>query len=179
MHAARSAKNQPTATASGTMAPACPVTTTHATPNIVNSDPATLPNDIDTLKAALIVARAEVAAALAERSANQALIAHLKLEIAKLKRDKFGPRSEHTSRLLDQLELQLVELEAAATEDELAAALAAQPPEALRATRRLLRGDPVAALARIDAEADIFGAQLKSAEFRTAVQAFLAKAKSR
>jgi enoyl-CoA hydratase/carnithine racemase len=61
----------------------------------------------------------------------------------------------------------------------IAAALAAQPPEALRATRRLLRGDPAPALARIDAEADIFGAQLKSAEFRGAVQAFLAKAKSR
>jgi enoyl-CoA hydratase/carnithine racemase len=61
----------------------------------------------------------------------------------------------------------------------IAAALAAQPPQALRATRRLLRGDPAAALARIDAEADIFGAQLKSEEFRNAVQAFLAKAKSR
>lgn len=61
----------------------------------------------------------------------------------------------------------------------LAAALAAQPPVALRATRRLLHGDPAAALARIDAEADIFGAQLKSAEFKDAVQAFLAKGKSR
>ena len=61
----------------------------------------------------------------------------------------------------------------------IAAALAAQPPEALRATRALLRGDPAAALARIDAEADIFGAQLKSEEFRGAVQAFLAKAKQR
>jgi enoyl-CoA hydratase/carnithine racemase len=61
----------------------------------------------------------------------------------------------------------------------IAASLAAQPPEALRATRRLLRGDPAAALARIDAEADIFGAQLKSDEFRNAVQAFLARAKAR
>jgi enoyl-CoA hydratase/carnithine racemase len=61
----------------------------------------------------------------------------------------------------------------------LAAALAAQPPEALRATRRLLRGDPAAALARIDAEADIFGAQLQGSEFKNAVQAFLAKAKAR
>jgi enoyl-CoA hydratase/carnithine racemase len=61
----------------------------------------------------------------------------------------------------------------------IAAALAAQPPQALRATRRLLRGDPAAALARIDAEADIFGAQLKSEEFMSAVQGFLAKAKAR
>jgi enoyl-CoA hydratase/carnithine racemase len=61
----------------------------------------------------------------------------------------------------------------------IAASLAAQPPEALRATRRLLRGDLTAQLARIDAEADIFGAQLKSAEFMNAVQGFLAKAKLR
>lgn len=61
----------------------------------------------------------------------------------------------------------------------LAARLAAQPPEALRATRRLLRGELAPRLARIDAEADIFGAQLKSAEFRNAVQAFLAKARAR
>jgi transposase len=91
----------------------------------MNTDPATQPDDIDTLKAALIVARAQVAAALAERSANQALIAHLKLEIAKLNRDRFGPRSERSARLLDQMELQLEELEAQATADELAAEQAA------------------------------------------------------
>lgn len=61
----------------------------------------------------------------------------------------------------------------------LAARLAAQPPEALRATRRLLRGELAPRLARIDAEADVFGAQLKSDEFRNAVQAFLAKARAR
>lgn len=60
-----------------------------------------------------------------------------------------------------------------------ATALAAQPPHALTATRRLLRGDLGAQLKRIDEEADIFGAQLKSEEFRNAVQAFLAKAKAR
>jgi transposase len=36
---------------------------------------------------------------------SKALIAHLKLEIAKLNRDRFGPRSERTARLLDQMEL--------------------------------------------------------------------------
>src|SRR5213596_3477883 len=84
-----------------------------------------LPDDIDALKAALIVARAEAAAARAQRSDDQALIAHLKLQIEKLNRDRYGPRSERTARLLDQLELQLAELEASATEDELAAELAA------------------------------------------------------
>ena len=77
-----------------------------------------LPDDVETLKAALLAARAEVAAALAEQSNNRALIAHLKLQIEKLNRDRFGPRSERTARLLDQMELQLEELEAAATEDE-------------------------------------------------------------
>src|ERR1700687_3277042 len=84
-----------------------------------------LPDDVEALKAALIVARAEAAAARAQQSDDQALIAHLKLQIEKLNRDRYGPRSEHTARLLDQLELTLEELETAATEDELAAEMAA------------------------------------------------------
>lgn len=91
----------------------------------MNADLAALPDDIDALKAALIAARAEAAAALAQCSSDQALIAHLKLEIAKLNRDRFGPRSERTARLLDQMELQLEELQASATEDELASEVAA------------------------------------------------------
>ena len=83
------------------------------------------PDDIDALKAALRSARAEVAVAEAQRSADQALIAHLRLTIAKLNREKFGSRSERTTRLLDQLELQLEDLETAATEDELAVERAA------------------------------------------------------
>jgi transposase len=84
-----------------------------------------LPDDIDALKAALIVARAEAAAAQARQSDDQALIAHLKLQIEKLNRDRYGPRSERTARLLDQFELTLEELESSATEDELAAEMAA------------------------------------------------------
>src|SRR5258706_12756349 len=83
-----------------------------------------LPDDIEALKAALIVARAEAAAARARQSDDEALIAHLKLQIEKLNRDRYGPRSERTARLLDQLEMQLEELEASATEDELAAEMA-------------------------------------------------------
>jgi len=86
---------------------------------------AALPDDVDALKAALLAARAETAVALAEQSSNRALIAHLKLQIEKLNRDRFGPRSERTARLLNQMELQLEELETAATEDELAAETAA------------------------------------------------------
>jgi transposase len=87
--------------------------------------PNALPDDIDALKAALIVAQAEAAAARAQLSADQALIAHLKLQIEKLNRERFGQRSERTARLINQLELQLEELEASATEDELAAERAA------------------------------------------------------
>jgi enoyl-CoA hydratase/carnithine racemase len=61
----------------------------------------------------------------------------------------------------------------------LAQQLVRQPPAALAATRRLLRGDPAALLERIEAEARIFSAQLKSEEFRTAVSAFLARAKGK
>src|SRR5664280_1453549 len=89
-------------------------------------------DDIEALKAALIAeaaraanAEAELAVARAKASDDQAMIAHLKLQIEKLNRDRYGPRSERTARLLNQLELQLEELEATATEDELAAERAA------------------------------------------------------
>ena len=91
----------------------------------MDADLAALPDDLETLKAALLAARAELAAARAQRSGDEALIAHLKLQIEKLNRDRYGPRTERTARLLDQLELQLEELEASATEDELAAEMAA------------------------------------------------------
>src|SRR6202522_4677576 len=90
-----------------------------------------LPNDVGALKAALvaergrrIVAETDAAFAKARASDDQALIAHLKLQIEKLNRDRYGSRSERTARLLDQLELTLEELESAATEDELAAEMA-------------------------------------------------------
>jgi enoyl-CoA hydratase/carnithine racemase len=57
----------------------------------------------------------------------------------------------------------------------LAQRLVRQPAEALRATRRLLRGDPAELCARIEAEAQVFGARLKSAEFLAQVRALLGK----
>ena len=91
----------------------------------MSAGPEALPDDIETLQAALVVARAEVAIVRAQQSDDQALIAHLKLQIEKLNRDRYGPRSERTARLLDQLELTLEELESSATENELAAEMAA------------------------------------------------------
>lgn len=96
------------------------------------ADRAALPDDIAALKAALLAeraradaAQAEAAIARAEQSDAQALIAHLTLQIEKLRREIYGQRSERSVRLLDQMELQLEELEATATEDELKAEQAA------------------------------------------------------
>jgi transposase len=63
----------------------------------------------------------ELAQARALAACSAAMIQELKLEIAKLRRDKYGISSERRARLIDQLELQLEELEATATEDALAA----------------------------------------------------------
>ena len=97
-----------------------------------------LPDDIDALRAALTTERArlrdvvaqrdagaaELAVARARASEDLALIAHQKLRIAKLERQIYGPRSERSERLIDQLALQFEELQASASEDELAAEMA-------------------------------------------------------
>jgi transposase len=65
--------------------------------------------------------KAELAVARAKASEDMALIAAQKLRIAKLERQVYGQRSERSARLIDQLALAFEELEASATEDELAA----------------------------------------------------------
>jgi transposase len=98
-----------------------------------------LPDDVDALKAALLAERArsadataralqveaELAHARVQASDDQAMIAHQHLQIAKLQREFYGPRSERAIRLIDQMELEFEELETAATEDEIAAERAA------------------------------------------------------
>jgi len=69
-----------------------------------------VPDDKDVLKAALLEARAKLSGA-------EAMIAHLQLVIAKMKREMFGPRSERSQRLIDQMELQLEELAVGLGED--------------------------------------------------------------
>src|SRR5262245_33990467 len=95
--------------------------------------------DIAALKAALATERreriaesakvarieAELAQVKAKASDDQALIAHQQLQIAKLNRELYGPHSERTSRIIDQMEIQFEELESSATEDEIAAEQAA------------------------------------------------------
>jgi transposase len=90
----------------------------------VTTPPDAVPDDLEALKAALSAERAARQLADARVSGAEAMIAYLKLMIAKYKRDRFGQSSER-ARHLDQLEFQLEELEATATEDELAAEAAA------------------------------------------------------
>ena len=69
---------------------------------------------------------AELAVAHAKASEDMALIAAQKLQIAKLQRQVYGQKSERSLRLVEQLALTFEELEASATEDELAAEQAAK-----------------------------------------------------
>ena len=82
----------------------------------MSTTPDAVPDDFETLKSAFLAERAARRKAEARASGAEAMVAHLKLLIAKLKRERFGPSSEHRRRLLDQLELQLEELEASASE---------------------------------------------------------------
>src|SRR6056297_2637050 len=76
---------------------------------------------LETAEARASTAESELAQARAVVSTSEAMIKHLKLEIAKLRREQYGRSSERRARLIDQMELQLEELEAAATEDDIAA----------------------------------------------------------
>ena len=91
-------------------------------------------DDVAALRAALLTE--QVARRVAEQRASgaEAIIAHLKLLIAQMRHDRFGASSERGRKLLDQLELQLEEAEAAVTEDTTAADADAEPsrPAVLR-----------------------------------------------
>jgi transposase len=78
-----------------------------------------LPTDLAAAHAMILAERAarlEAEAVAASAKADAALIGYLKLEIEKLRRLIYGGRSERRARLLEQMELQLEELEATATE---------------------------------------------------------------
>jgi transposase len=91
-----------------------------------------IPADIEALRAALTVEQQARREAEARASGAEAMVAHLKLLIAKMKRDRFGASAERGRKLLDQLEMQLEELETAAAEDEASAANAAPDKTTVR-----------------------------------------------
>jgi transposase len=88
----------------------------------VNEPADTVPDDIDALKAALLAERAARREFEARASGAEAMVAHLKMMIARFNRDRFTPSAERGRKLLDQVEMQLEELETGIAEDEAAAA---------------------------------------------------------
>ena len=87
-----------------------------------------LPNDPATLKAIIRMQQAEAERMAASVRAYEALVQALKLRIAKLNRQKFGPSSEKIEREIDQLQLALEDLEVAMATAE---TVPAATPEAL------------------------------------------------
>jgi transposase len=87
-------------------------------------------------RAARVEAEAAAARARAVSASTDALIAHLKLELEKLRRAVYGSRSERKARLLEQMELELEELETAAAEDELRARKAAAQTQTVQSFER-------------------------------------------
>ena len=112
---------------------------------VVTTAPELLSDDIETLRAALAAALAARLEAEARATGAKAMVAHLKLMIEKLKRDRFGQTAER-ARQLDQLELQLEEVQATATEDALAAeAAAAKAAQGMTPVKSFERRKPVRA----------------------------------
>jgi transposase len=97
--------------------------------------PEPVADDIDALKAALAAERTARQQAEARASGAEAMVAHLKLLIARMKREQYGQSSERGRHLLDQLELQLEELEASGAEDE-AIAMPADTTSVISLTRK-------------------------------------------
>jgi transposase len=111
----------------------------------VTAAPDNLPDTIDALRAALEAERLARREAEARASGAEAMVAHLKLLIARLKRDKYGASSERGRKLIDQLELELGELVAAASEDAAKAEKAADKEGRPRRPDSPPRGQPVRA----------------------------------
>src|SRR5215210_8602011 len=87
-----------------------------------------LPDDIEALKRLVLAREKELAQAQADlvqsrarETSAEAMITHLRLSIAKMRRELYGQRSERRAHLLDQMEFELADLVATVSEDELAA----------------------------------------------------------
>jgi transposase len=75
--------------------------------------PDILPDDPAALKAIILAQREEMARARASALALEALVQALRIQIAKLRRQRFGPSSERIGRELEQLQLTLEDVEVA------------------------------------------------------------------
>jgi len=101
-----------------------------------------LPVDLAAAHAMIMAERAARLEAEAEMSGARLMIEHLKLIIAKLKRERFGQSSERGERVLEQLELQLADLEETAAEDDAVAEMATAAAGAASAVRSFHRRKP-------------------------------------
>jgi len=102
-----------------------------------------LPDDVDALKAIIRSQRAEATRLEASVRAYEALVQALKLRIAKLRRQKFGPSSEKIAREIVQLELALEALEVKIAADDTSMESAEETePEVSTRTAPRRRGKP-------------------------------------
>ena len=111
---------------------ACRIAAKQLIPSAMPLSADQLPDDLDALKqlvvskdAALETAQGELTAAKNGLLVTQLTIEHLKAQLARLRREKFGSSSERIERAIAQLELTLEEAEAA--QSEAAQAEAAAP----------------------------------------------------
>src|SRR5437016_14190818 len=95
-----------------------------------------LPTDLAEAHALILRQREELAAAEARASGAETMIAHMKLVIAKLRREQYGQSSERGRKVLDQLELQLEELETETSENAVTAEENTAGPAVKSVTRR-------------------------------------------
>jgi transposase len=92
--------------------------------------------DLQALRKALAEAQAEAARIKAVNADLEARNALLELQNEKMRRELYGQRAERATRLIDQMELSFEELEASASEDELAAQAAARGTKVAGFVRR-------------------------------------------
>src|SRR5437899_6827513 len=95
-----------------------------------------LPTDLAEAHALILRQREDLTAAAARAAGAEAMIAHMKLMIAKLRREQYGQSAERGRKVLDQLELQLEELEADADESSVRVEPAAGDTEVQAFARR-------------------------------------------
>ena len=100
-------------------------------------------SEIAVLRAALAAAEARACAAEQELtqtravvSASEDMISHLRLQIAKLRREQYGRSSERHAQLIEQLEMQLEDLETDIAEGRAKAEAMASPSAVAAFERR-------------------------------------------
>lgn len=106
---------------------------------------------IDALRAELAAERAARQEAEARANGAEAMVAHLKLVIAKLEHHRYGASSERGRKLLEQAELQLEEIESDTAEEVIAGEVAAERADSVVSSfirRRPVRGPLPAHLLR-------------------------------